>query len=1806
MAKVRAPGEVLPDERAREAPRQVPNPEHARPAPLDPHPVQADLKTAATHFEQRARRSLGSHPWDAYTPGGAAPTSGDADAFLPSSKDLWGVPRAAASARLHYEAAKLGDARPDPLVPEADFLDFPLDGRSGPTDEALLANQTHVYAKNAALAQQSWKLTDRDAQQDRKPSYWVGQARLAELGLKIALSGPVSLDHVFDNAPVQAAHAVRVFRALGQPEAPFHGKSISEWGKELELEQGRRFQQRLKTSTFEDVGELRSVAKAAARGAVVPGGEEPLSGAELHRLKSFALGPRGLHAIPESERTFRNEETQTEHLLGFPRTAHQRPVGALGWQAVGDAYAAWAGKPDLLEFADALLRPAPPPRFQALSEADRAVLLGLVAGRPIDTGSIDAAANAVRLGNLLGKGYAERLQGAARVVEAHNETAASAPAQLPAVLSEAAARAADLRDGALTEAERRWLKEPHQAFETVLEETLRRTLEEASPALEAALRQLHPGLGNAYSLLGAEIRNVETHRPWLKERAGSAEDAQRRRAARLESGSFLDVAELRSFAGGKDATPQRERLSRLVAAHDQLVERVRSKALADAERQWQKSPSGPFRDALAPALARTLVETDEQWTSLFADEAKGLGNAGSLLRADLTAAEAHRAWSEKLHLPNGPEERARQERRLRANAFLSAAELRAYAAGAARAEAPPLSVSEEDVPLLRRVLKGERLEGAGAVEPPPEGWSKLSNEQRQLVTHLLGLGPFGPVVPALPEAVLAAQRIDVTALKMNAAAKAVSAAEALGLPGTTRFEGRLLDDWRLEVDDYNARADNKTTLARLIAEEAAQASSVQAEAARRAERLWFDHQDQDFGEVLTRAYDDVSRRQALGVDSEGGLYLPSLGNALEVLNQERKVSAAHTTWHRQQVAAFDAEALRKRRRLETHQFLDVEEMHQIAAKAPKTASPSLPAFAPASLELLAKHLAGPRDLSTVPEAERTWEGPKDSYYGGLRYLLVAPGQVMTQRPGATRWDGPLTQNDNRLGQQSPLRALERSLLQPPPPPEFSQLEPSQQALARSIWTKGPSPLDPTLPNAAQAVAVGRALGKFEEGVFHDRPLTDWVARIAEADATRADQASRLERLFAHVEREGEALHAAALARAIEESRANPATDFRTSLARSLKDAVEGSDVEATLPLDLRHLGNAPALVLALLTSPAGQAAWVDAYCAGAQSQAGRLAANAFLHAAEVRALATPLSAAALSLPKVIASVAPQIAQFFKSEAAARPPELDALNPAMQAVLRALLVGDSAGPEATLKNVEYAVVLGHDLGIAGSTVFRGKTPEAWSELLLKRDARLGEKAAQLQALVAHVDERREAIQDTAVRAAEERWHADPSADYAALLEASLRKAIAGASAELKESLPRDFPGLGNADAVLRAELSDLTNHRNWLEQESKDPARQAERRDRRHRAHAFIDADDVRDALAAGDNTGANARTPSDLPAVRALAAYLNDHRAAWQEEAAAWAQRQWAADRTQRYRDVLTQAVHDLAAERAQQIPEDVLAPVAKVGNAATLLLAEAAGLPTHRAFLAEREPDLAFGETLSAPTNDDAALPLVTVRPDPRAALEALSRVEEARHAQGRPREPVLIALQGEPAAARRVAQDLAQQRGALFRQLDGATFARPDALDKALGETPDARSLLLYLDEPGAVEPHSPGFATLGAWTRRQGKPVTLVLAGAKANAAPLQELTSVRQTLSIGPLSQEQVAQLLFRHAHEEGYQLSDEACRAFAEQCRPGDYAAAARLWERVKDTQLARALTMSEELTRQPRAVTLVLSEDVEAAASEAA
>jgi hypothetical protein len=142
---------------------------------------------------------------------------------------------------------------------------------------------------------------------------------------------------------------------------------------------------------------------------------------------------------------------------------------------------------------------------------------------------------------------------------------------------------------------------------------------------------------------------------------------------------------------------------------------------------------------------------------------------------------------------------------------------------------------------------------------------------------------------------------------------------------------------------------------------------------------------------------------------------------------------------------------------------------------------------------------------------------------------------------------------------------------------------------------------------------------------------------------------------------------------------------------------------------------------------------------------------------------------------------------------------------------------SADPLLALEHeqVPLALSLARALHLPESTPFRGRTLSDWEGQLRKYKTLAELGPSSLKQLVQTVDQSRSTARDLALESARQRWAADSSKDFASVLKDSLVEALVSTDRALEESLKRDFPMLGNAPRLLRAEIADFETHREWV-------------------------------------------------------------------------------------------------------------------------------------------------------------------------------------------------------------------------------------------------------------------------------------------------------------------------------------------------------------------------------------------------------
>ncbi|MBK7858421.1 MAG: AAA family ATPase [Archangiaceae bacterium] len=233
-----------------------------------------------------------------------------------------------------------------------------------------------------------------------------------------------------------------------------------------------------------------------------------------------------------------------------------------------------------------------------------------------------------------------------------------------------------------------------------------------------------------------------------------------------------------------------------------------------------------------------------------------------------------------------------------------------------------------------------------------------------------------------------------------------------------------------------------------------------------------------------------------------------------------------------------------------------------------------------------------------------------------------------------------------------------------------------------------------------------------------------------------------------------------------------------------------------------------------------------------------------------------------------------------------------------------------------------------------------------------------------------------------------------------------------------------------------------------------------------------------------------------------------------------------------------------------------------------------------------------------------------VTADPDASKALADVERLNRPRAEQGLPTEPVIFELDGELAAARALAKQLGSELVSLraphlapFGSDDGFVEVTPDMLskpDELFNDLAGGKGAVLFVSDPSAAGPGSPFMKAYEAFAERQNGLVHLVLAGERDDRKAFAKYmpTTMRRQISIAPLTEAQIAELVQREVTNDGYSLSDEAKAALVARSKGGDYASAMALWSSIKQTQFDRKTPFAAEVEAQPNTVGYVLAKDV--------
>ena len=169
-----------------------------------------------------------------------------------------------------------------------------------------------------------------------------------------------------------------------------------------------------------------------------------------------------------------------------------------------------------------------------------------------------------------------------------------------------------------------------------------------------------------------------------------------------------------------------------------------------------------------------------------------------------------------------------------------------------------------------------------------------------------------------------------------------------------------------------------------------------------------------------------------------------------------------------------------------------------------------------------------------------------------------------------------------------------------------------------------------------------------------------------------------------------------------------------------------------------------------------------------------------------------------------------------------------------------------------------------------------------------------------------------------------------------------------------------------------------------------------------------------------------------------------------------------------------------------------------------------------------------------------------------------------------------------------------------ALIR-MTGADFADAAKVTAALDAAVAAgHGTLIEVSQLGTIDAKAAGFKVLEQYQKRLGGVAQLALVGTNDELARLRDaLPSVQRVpVELGNLTGEQVFTLAQRQAAQEGYVLTDEARKAFADRTSSGTLDSAAQLWREVKTQQTKRLSVNVDNLELAPDAVHVIVEQDV--------
>ncbi len=1336
-------------------------------------------------------------------------------------------------ARLQHEARSLGHNAPNHEQSESQFLSFKPDGQSGPSDEALMANQRHVYGQHAPVENQQWVLGQRDVETETNAGYWVGQARAAELGLNIKFSQGVSLDKVFGTTLDDAAHAVRVFTALGRPEATFQGKPIAEWKTELDSEQLLRTNRRVSVSIFENAVDIRSTVKALEHGLIEPIKLETLSPEALHQLEQSVLSTkRSFSSVPEQERTFTDPETGLEYCISSEGNAHSRKPGE-AWSAAESLDVLFANAPERLakykQFEQALLHPSAPPEFQAWGAKEQGIAGSLIRGEKIALPvTIDESPSVLGVADALGEQYLPDVAAFTDVHAVHNARVSVASKELPRLVADFDAQVLTLRKNARALAEKQWFMTPGEKFGTVLERALSETVSQHASAIESSAQKNTPGLGNTSAMLGVELRNVESHRAWLNEGAADTAAEAARVSKRLSSSAFFNVDEVREYSAATDGHIAPPALAEIDEASRTQLHRYATRPSWESLSIAQRTVIDPQ----SPTLDFQLVSPNKvQYRDKTAAADAAWTQADLRAGATDTWQVAAQAKQEEI-FPAAPK------------AFLALpADQQTLAMnmlnGTALAQPPSLAQAATAVGLAKSLgLPGiTKFHDASldAWNTRFEQHNTALDTQRQRLTSLLQEHD-ATVTKVRQEAVTDAElelgrapQSDFATLLQTSLQK-VLAAEDTAQRRTTDFaelgnaphllraqlnEPATHQQWRQTHvgnstetkgrDERRRGVNGFVSVAELRAHVQSEAKHVQ----RPAELPVLTEAQKT---QITRHWRNEARPLNEFSEAERTFDLPDPAGAQGRIEGDGQLvirQSPTSPWSAVTAIADPAVTAAQR---------SAAQSHETKLKAAETWPPELADTTADQRKLFAFYLAGINGTFSTDLAA-------GGMASGVGRALHLPDTTEFQGKSLAAWEKEIAAFDAQADNKTRLQQLVTGH-----DAHIETLRSESLALAERRWLQRPGEefkevlaktfdellLKYTAERESQVAGqrgLGNAPGLLVKELADSTTHKAWLDKqVAELDLNALREKRRLEAdVFIDINEVHTLAEAAPPKTAIKAH-----APWGAEQVDMLKRHFEGPKDLATVPEGERIFSASQNDPRGLVEHRLDAADRISLRRQGASRWEGPFSFNSLDNSVGQMDTARALELKLLKPPA--------------------PAELKNFDATEQELARFFLMGTTH--DLGVEHTAAAIAVGKALGLAESTVFHDKTLAQWQAHVDQHNATLPGQNAKLERLVSHYEQQKAQLRQTALEAAANEGATNQSG-FRELLESHLNSGLE--KAKVLEGLPAEFKDFGNAPALIDAELHAPASHATWLEEHSSGVAAQL----KRFTSNVFLNAAEVR-------------------------------------------------------------------------------------------------------------------------------------------------------------------------------------------------------------------------------------------------------------------------------------------------------------------------------------------------------------------------